>query len=83
MVEIVVRERQPEDAPSSYWGWLDTKDPSRYTMVWPSEIQLEMCFPYGSEVSEKKGFGRKVNLVIEEKRTDAPGATPSSAPSAT
>jgi hypothetical protein len=38
-------------------------------MVWPSEGQLEMCFPGGSQAEADRGLGRKVNLIVEEVTT--------------
>lgn len=35
-------------------------------MVWPSKVCLETCFPYGLQVAEENGQGRRVNLVVEE-----------------
>ena len=66
IVRVRVRERLPTDPSSNYWGWLDATDPSYYHFVWPSEVQLDMCFPYGPKAEEKKGRGRKVNLIVEE-----------------
>lgn len=66
IVRVRLRERRPEDPPSPYWGWIDAKRPSRFCMVWPTELQLEMCFPYGSRTVEQHGYGRKVNLIMEE-----------------
>lgn len=66
IVKVRVRERQPSDPLSNYWGWLDAANPAAYTMVWPSEVQLDMCFPYGPQAEEARGRGRKVNLIVEE-----------------
>jgi hypothetical protein len=66
IVKVSVRERRPTDPPSDYWGWLPTKDPDHFIFVWPSEMQLNMCFPYGPKADEDRGYGRKVNLVVEE-----------------
>lgn len=66
IVKVSIRERLPTDPPSNYWGWLATDEPDRYQYVWPSEGQMEMCFPYGSKAEADRGRGRKVNLVIEE-----------------
>lgn len=66
IVKVSVRERVATDPPSNYWGWLDAMAPHHYIFVWPSEVQLDMCFPYGPKVEEDRGRGRKVNLVVEE-----------------
>lgn len=66
IVRVSVRERLPTDPPSDYWGWLDAKEPDRYIFVWPSEMQLDMCFPYGPKAEENRGHGRKMNLMVVE-----------------
>lgn len=66
IVPVRIRERTEADPPSGYWGWLPADDPSAYCFVWPSEVQLNMCFPYGPEAEEARGRGRKVNLIVEE-----------------
>lgn len=66
IVQVRLRERIATDPPSPYWGWISADDPERYCFVWPSEVQLNICFPCGPEAEEKRGRGRKVNLVIEE-----------------
>lgn len=68
-VTVRIRERKPEDPPSNYWGWLSFRkeeDTSKYLFVWPSEVQIDMCFPYGPKAEEARGHGRKVNLIVEE-----------------
>lgn len=72
IVEVRVREWQDGDPPSPYWGWIDAEEPDRYIFVWPSEGQLNMCFPYGPEVEEERGRGRKVHLVVEERGQPGP-----------
>jgi hypothetical protein len=66
IVTLRIRERRDGDPPSGYFGWLATDRPGEYQHVWPSEGQLEMCFPYGSKIREEIGYGRKVNLIVEE-----------------
>jgi hypothetical protein len=66
IVPVRLRERGPGDPPSPYWGWVATSQPDRFCMVWPSETCLETCFPYGSQVAEENGHGRRANLVVEE-----------------
>ena len=39
-----------------YWGWHDFKE-DRWTMVWPSKTQRDMCFPYGPGPEEERGKG--------------------------
>ena len=66
IVQVRIRERLETDPPSNYWGWIDAEKPDRYCFVWPSETQLNICFPYGVASAEEYGRGRKVNLVVEE-----------------
>ena len=66
IVQVRVTEHQPTDPPSNYWGWLDASDPTAYTMIWPSEVQFDICFTYGPKVEEDRGRGRKVNLTVTE-----------------
>ncbi len=66
IVPLRVRERIDGDPESNYWGWLDTKKPDTYTMIWPSKMQLDMCFPYGPDAETALGRGRCVNLMVEE-----------------
>lgn len=66
IVRVSVRERIKSDPPSKYWGWLRSKHPGAYTNVWPSEVQLEMCWPNGTAWPTQQGEGRKVNLIVEE-----------------
>ena len=77
IVQLSVRERVAGDPESGYWGWLK-KDArgseDRYTMVWPSRVQLDMCFPYGPQVEMDHGCGRVVNLIVEEVAVVEPGA---------
>ena len=65
-MQLHLREWREGDAPSDYWGWVSSERQDRYTMVWPSEIQFEMCFHSGSKPPEESGRGRKVHLVVEE-----------------
>lgn len=66
IVSVRVREWTEGDPPSSYFGWLAVDEPDHYMFIWPSEGQLDMCFPYGPKAEERCGKGRKVNLIIEE-----------------
>ena len=65
IVPVTVRERVDGDAGHVYWGWREPD--GTYAMIWPSEMQVEMCFPYGSKVEEDRGAGTKVQLTIEER----------------
>lgn len=66
IVPVRLRERTQDDPPSPYWGWVGAECPQQYEMVWPAEVLLDMCFPYGPKAEEERGRGRKVNLVVTE-----------------
>lgn len=69
IVRVDIRERTEYDEPSEHWGWesWDERDGEiRYCMIWPSFLQLDMCFPYGSKAATEAGQGRPVNLVVTE-----------------
>jgi len=55
-----------ENSEGNYWGWEDKDKPGEYVMIWPSRVQLEMCFPYGMKVAINKNEGRPVQLKIEQ-----------------
>ena len=57
--------RLREDPDGTHWGW-EATGRGTFSMVQPSRMQLEMCFPYGMEVAVKKGDGRPVCLSVEE-----------------
>jgi hypothetical protein len=51
---------------SVYWGWEDIETPGKFSMIWPSLVQLSICFPYGWKGSEESGKGRRVALHVTE-----------------
>ena len=68
IVEVEVRE----DADGRYFGWLDAHRDSGFpSMIWPSRLQLEMCFPSGTQVEVDRGEGRVVQLSIVAKASEA------------
>ena len=60
----VVAVRLIEDAEGPYHGWLKTGEDTP-CMIWPSAIQLEMCFPYGMAAAIGKGGGQPIRLRCE------------------
>lgn len=48
-----------------YWGWFDYER-QIYLYIYPTEVLVNICFPYGPEIEAHRGRGRKVRLVIEE-----------------
>lgn len=63
--DIQVREAA-EDEETIYWGWEDNED-GLITLIYPKEFLFNMCFPYGYENEEKKGDGRRIRVIVEEK----------------
>lgn len=67
VVEVEVRE----DAEGTYFGWIDAPYDSEFpSMVWPSRVQLEMCFAGGTQVEVDRGKGRVVQLSIVLKQPE-------------
>jgi hypothetical protein len=70
-VVVRCRERQELDPESPYWGWEYSPkhnphpEGGRWSMIWPSRTQLEICFPYGTKRAIEQGHGRPVNLLVE------------------
>jgi hypothetical protein len=55
-----------EDEKGKYWAWWDMEsDPNEFCFVWQAEILLNMCFPYGPEVEEERGKGKKMRVSVE------------------
>lgn len=63
-VEVTELVEPTEDC---YWAWWETKD-DRFVFCWPSRIQLEMCFPYGSKPAVDRWDGHFLPVRITEKR---------------
>lgn len=48
----------------THYGWLEND--GDLSMIWPSRVQVEMCFPYGYEAHEKAGEGKLVGVIISD-----------------
>lgn len=46
-----------------YWGWLES-DTGVVSMIYPSFVQFQICFPYGIEVAEKRKEGIRCYLKL-------------------
>lgn len=57
-------DAEPLPGAADYYGWLKSGD-DKFTFIWPSRIQLNICFAYGPEAEEQRGRGRVVHLVVE------------------
>ena len=67
-LEFSVHENQAEKSNTSkpdYHGWVDFEKNNNLSMVWPSQMQSEMCFAYGSKAGEDKNRGIRVRLKVE------------------
>ena len=61
--QIRVREALPEEE-TPYHAW---KHPDgQISLIYPSKVQVEICFPYGSEIAAKNGRGKMIKVVITE-----------------
>ena len=61
--QLDVREAMPGED-TTYYAW---KHPDgKIDMVYPSKVQVEICFPYGSEAATLKGEGHLIQVVITE-----------------
>jgi hypothetical protein len=59
-----------EDPEGDYWSWWEVEK-EKFTLTWPSKVQLEMCFPYGMAVAEKWGQSKGMRVSIV-RRDDEP-----------
>lgn len=53
--------------PGGFWGWWEL-DENRFTLVWPSRVQLEICFPYGYKAEEDRGRGKFMPVEVKKIR---------------
>jgi hypothetical protein len=60
----IVPVRLFEDPEGRYHGWLAEGEDTP-SMIWPTAMQLGMCFPYGIEVEIEQGKGRPIRLRCE------------------
>ncbi|MDU8350514.1 hypothetical protein RYA05_01270 [Pseudomonas syringae pv. actinidiae] len=58
-VKVIVETTNDEDK-ATHWGWLVDKTIS---MVQPSLLQLDMCFPGDPAAREQAGEGRRTPLI--------------------
>lgn len=63
IVEVVLTEN-PD---GRYWGWIDTGETSPVPcLIWWSEPQFKMQFPYGVEIEVERGEGIVVRFDVEK-----------------
>lgn len=56
--------RLSEDPEGDYYAWLNLAK-GEFTMIYGSQVQVDICFPYGPEAAERSGEGRRVRLRAE------------------
>ena len=62
------------DPDGPLWGWYNSHHPSnrnsrgQVSMIYPSEVQVRICFPYAPEAETKRGHGEIVRLRVEPVR---------------
>lgn len=66
---VLVRLTLDENGP--YWGWLYSDHPTNgelaghLSMIYDDPRGVEICFPYGTESSERRGYGKVVRVRAE------------------
>jgi hypothetical protein len=72
VVEVLVRA--PADGEThTHWGWWEEvgllgRQVRKFTLVWPTRAQVEMCFTYGAENEERRGRGKLMPVVASVTR---------------
>lgn len=61
--QIEVREATPEEE-TPYYAW--KRNNGNIEMIFPSKIQVEVCFPYGIKMASLNGGGHLINVCIRE-----------------
>jgi len=61
--QIEVREALPDEE-TPYYAWKHSDN--HISLIYPSKIQVEICFPYGSETATENGEGHMIQVVITE-----------------
>jgi hypothetical protein len=60
--KVLVEEDQ-SGSEDPYWGWWDN-DKQMFLFVYRKQMLLNMCFPYGPEVQERRGDGIRLPVKI-------------------
>ena len=63
--EIELREvrTEGENQPQTHWGFVYGDDDD-YSLIWPTRLQLDMCFAEGVDAAVARGKGRIANLIL-------------------
>jgi hypothetical protein len=65
------RVRLTTDPVGSFWAWWDAGR-AAHSMVFPHQLLVEICFPYGSKAEEDRGRGKLVRVRVERIEDLAP-----------
>ncbi|RLI53387.1 MAG: hypothetical protein DRP09_15845 [Candidatus Thorarchaeota archaeon] len=61
-IPVIVRLAGDNERPT-HWAWWDARK-LRFSMIFKSKVQLDMCFPYGRSVAEDSCDGVGVEVVV-------------------
>ncbi len=54
-----------------YWAWW-SNEKNCFEFIWPSRLQVDMCFPYGSAAAEARGKGHLLPVTVTYLRDATP-----------
>ncbi len=60
-----IKLKETDLSTGKYFGWKDYLK-KEYNMIFPSLVQAEICFPYGSKAEEERGLGKLVGFLVED-----------------
>ena len=60
---VIVREATGDDVPN-YWSWW-SNEREEFCFTNENRVGVDICFPYGPEIEEKKGRGQLMSVVVE------------------
>ncbi|MFA6235154.1 MAG: hypothetical protein WC824_13350, partial [Bacteroidota bacterium] len=70
IIRVRVREAKKGETPDQWAWWYNEggtgKRKEYFSMVYRVRMLVEMCFPYGTEIAEKKGEGLLLPVMVEE-----------------
>lgn len=80
IVEVsVIEVPEGKATETDYWGW-HIHGQEHPVFIYPVELLLGICFPYGVEAEVSRGRGRVVRLRITPAAPGAPPAAPTNPP---
>lgn len=60
----IQKVRVTEDPEGPYHAWF-SQEKQDFTLIFGHPLQVAVCFPYGPEIEEKSGKGRRCRLKVE------------------